>query len=213
MCQKMNGTTTPDAVAEGNLGLVEAATRFDPARGVSFFTYAWYWVRHHLIEHNFVERGGQVHVGKNRASRRVYFNLGKAKRATGSDDPDTLAAHLGVDRESLERVAGRLADRDVQLDAQLPGGQEVSALYASPGPSPEEALAELEERARWAERIRRGLRVLDPREQKIVRARHLRRDPLTLGQLGEKLGLSRERVRQLEARALDKLRAALGEAA
>jgi RNA polymerase sigma-32 factor len=210
-----SGPSMEDLIQEGNLGLTIAARRFDPARQTRLATYATYWIRACMLEH-VVRSHGPVRIGTTRSQRKIFFGLGRARRKLErggeSADSDNLAAVLGVEREDIESMTPRLTGHDVSLDAPrgLDDRREVGALLAEEGPNPEDMVAGQEEDDSRRCRLFEGLKVLDPRERAIIKARHMRQRPATLASLGKKFGISRERVRQLELRAKAKLRVFCG---
>jgi RNA polymerase sigma-32 factor len=206
-----SGPAMEDLIQEGNLGLTIAARRFDPNRATRLATYATYWIRACMLEH-VVRSHGPVRIGTTRSQRKIFFGLGRARRKLERDgevaDCEKLAGELGVMQEDVEAMTPRLTGRDVSLDAprSFDDRRSTGANLAIDGPSPEEVVAGCEEDDHRREQLFEGLKVLDPRERAIIRARHMRQRPATLAALGKKFGISRERVRQLELRAKDKLR-------
>ena len=210
-----SGPSMEDLIQEGNLGLTIAARRFDPSRATRLATYATYWIRACMLEH-VVRSHGPVRIGTTRSQRKIFFGLGRARRKLerGGEqaDADSLAHALGVEREDIEAMTPRLTGRDVSLDAprSIDDRRQVGNTLAEEGPTPEEMVAGLEEEDSRKTRLFEGLKVLDPRERAIIKARHIRMRPATLASLGKKFGISRERVRQLELRAKAKLRVFCG---
>jgi RNA polymerase sigma-32 factor len=199
-----------DLLQEGNLGLTIAANRFDPDQGPRLATYAAYWIRASIL--NLVLRShGPVRIGTTRAQRKIFFGLSKARRRLEQEgagvDSAQVAAFLGVEAWEVEAMSSRLANIDVSVDAPRSPGDERpwSAALEDGGPSPEEQALQHEARETLHDCLSRGINSLDPRERAIIRARHLRDNPATLEALGEKFGVSRERIRQLELRAKGKL--------
>ncbi len=177
-----SGPSMEDLIQEGNLGLTIAARRFDPSRETRLATYATYWIRACMLEH-VVRSHGPVRIGTTRSQRKIFFGLGRARR-------------------KLERE-GEHADAETLAEA-------LGALIAEDAPNPEDMVAGHEEDDSRKMRLFEGLKVLDPRERAIIKARHMRQRPATLASLGKKFGISRERVRQLELRAKSKLRSFCG---
>jgi RNA polymerase sigma-32 factor len=210
-----SGPSMEDLIQEGNLGLTIAARRFDPSQGTRLATYATYWIRACMMEH-VVRSHGPVRIGTTRAQRKIFFGLGRARRRLERDgqpaSADALARALGVEPEEVESMTPRLSGRDMSLDAprSTDDDREVGALLAMDGPSPEEMVAGTEEEDSRRTRLLEGLKVLDPRERAIIKARHMSAQPATLEALGKKFRVSRERVRQIEMRAVSKLRVACG---
>ena len=210
-----SGPSLEDLIQEGNLGLTIAARRFDPSQGTRLATYATYWIRACMMEH-VVRSHGPVRIGTTRAQRKIFFGLGRARRRIERDGQpataEALARALGVEQEEIEAMTPRLAGRDMSLDAprSVDDDREVGALLAQDAPNPEELVAGTEEEDTRKHRLLEGLKVLDPRERAIIKARHMSPQPATLEALGKKFRVSRERVRQIEMRAISKLRVACG---
>ncbi len=210
-----SGPSMEDLIQEGNLGLTIAARRFDPSRQTRLATYATYWIRACMLEH-VVRSHGPVRIGTTRSQRKIFFGLGRARRKLEREgehaDSDSLASALGVERSDIESMTPRLTGHDVSLDAPraTDDRREVGALLAEDAPNPEDVVAGVEEEDSRKSRLGEALKVLDPRERAIIKARHLRQRPATLASLGKKFGISRERVRQLELRAKAKLRVSCG---
>ena len=206
-----SGPSMEDLIQEGNLGLTIAARRFDPTRQTRLATYATYWIRACMLEH-VVRSHGPVRIGTTRSQRKIFFGLGRARRKLEREgeaaDAESLASALGVEREDIEAMTPRLTGHDVSLDAprSTDDRRELGALIAEDAPNPEDVVAGVEEEDSRKIRLSEGLKVLDPRERAIIKARHMRQRPATLASLGKKFGISRERVRQLELRAKAKLR-------
>jgi RNA polymerase sigma-32 factor len=210
-----SGPSMEDLIQEGNLGLTIAARRFDPSRCTRLATYATYWIRACMLEH-VVRSHGPVRIGTTRSQRKIFFGLGRARRKLEREgesvDAESLAHVLGVEANDVEQMTPRLTGRDVSLDAprSLDDKRELGALLEHDDPTPEEMVAGHEEDDSRRALLVEGLKVLDPRERAIIRARHMRQRPATLASLGKKFGISRERVRQLELRAKAKLRSFCG---
>jgi len=207
---RKSGPPLEDLIQEGNLGLTVAARRFNPERGTRLSTYAVWWIRACILEH-VVRSHGPVRIGTTRATRKIFFGLGKVRRQlereTGTVDTQVLAERLGVEQEDLEAMLPRLTGRDISLDAprSFDDRRSIGSTLAEDAPTPEELLVEATSDVDEREELKNRLKLLDPREKAIINARYLRKTPATLAALGEKLGISRERVRQLELRAKRKL--------
>ena len=208
---RSSGPSMEDLIQEGNLGLTIAARRFDPQKATRLATYATYWIRACMME-LVLRSHGPVRIGTTRSQRKVFFGLGRARRKLERSgqtvDSEALATLLGVESQDVESMTTRLQGRDVSLDAprSVDDAREVSSLVAEGGPSPEDMVAGVEELDSRKSSLLEGLNVLDARERAIIRARHICARPATLASVGKKFGISRERVRQLELRALQKLR-------
>lgn len=201
------GIPLEDIVQQGNLGLLRAAKKFDPEREVRLATYAAYWIRAEIRE--FVVRSYRVvRLGTTKGERKAL----RAYRTSKDRDVDSLAKVSGLPKERVELLLPLLASREMSLDAST--GEDSSPAVdrlASKDPNPEEEAGALEARRQAEEAVAQALRTLSDRERLIVRERLMNDDPITLQKLGELLGVSKERVRQLEERARDKLRGRLEE--
>jgi len=177
-----SGPSMEDLIQEGNLGLTIAARRFDPLRQTRLATYATYWIRACMLEH-VVRSHGPVRIGTTRSQRKIFFGLGRARRKLEREgetaDASSLAGALGVDPEDIEAMAPRLSSHDVSLDAprSTDDRRELGALLAEDGPNPEDVVAGVEEEDSRKGRLCEGLKVLDPRERSIIKARHMRQRP------------------------------------
>lgn len=198
------GAPLEDLVQQGNLGLLKAAQKFDPARDCRLITYAVYWIRAEIRD--YVVRGYRlVRIGTTKNERRAVRNY----RKTRDDNPESLAASSGITVEAAERLLPMLQARDASLDISFDGEAPAVDRLASTAPSPEEQndRAEFEAEARL--RVQQAIERLPEREALIVRERLLQDEPITLEALGSRLGISKERVRQLEERARKRLKADL----
>jgi RNA polymerase sigma-32 factor len=200
-----------DLIQEGHVGLTIAARRFDPTKATRLATYATYWIRACMMEY-VVRSHGPVRIGTTRSQRKIFFGLGRARRRLEREgatvSADQLAKILGVPTDDVEHMSTRLSGHDVSLDAPRSTDDErrQSNLLASDGPSQEDLYADGQEEDSRKALLMEALKQLDPRERAILKARHMSARPITLGALGKRFGISRERVRQLELRAVAKLR-------
>lgn len=216
VAQKYAGYGLPlgDLIGEGNLGLLQSAERFKPEKGFRFSTYARWWIKAAILNH-ILQNWSILKVGTGAGKSRLFFNLRRAKRhmqADGSrylteDNIATLAEHFRVTREDIIAMDQRMSANDVSLHQPVPGtdGLTVGDLVADAAPSPEDILSAQDERVHRSQMLREALGQLDTREQEIVAKRYLTERPATLAKLAALYGLTAERVRQIEAKAIAKL--------
>jgi RNA polymerase sigma-32 factor len=201
-----------DLIQEGNVGLLEAVKQFDPYRGVRFPSYAVWWIRAYVIRY-VMNNFRLVKVGTTQAQRRLFFNLKKEKarlEALGfTPSAKQIAEQLGVKEKEVIEMDQRLATSS-EVSVETPLGHEsggtVLDLLPAPGHSAEETVSEGEFYALMKEKIEEFGSRLKGREAEIYRERLIAEDPLTLQELGDRYGVSRERVRQMEAAVKKKLR-------
>jgi RNA polymerase sigma-32 factor len=202
-----------DLIQEGNIGLMEAVRNFDPYRGVRFPSYAVWWVRAYIIRY-IMNNWRMVKIGTTQAQRKLFFNLQKERErleAEGfSPEPKLLAQNLGVKEEEVVEMTQRLTSRDLSVDAPLDGDEEDSAtlldFMADKRGTAEEEVASNEYRELISEKMAEFAKTLKGKEQVIFAKRLLAEEPLTLQEIGDQYGISRERVRQLESRIKKKLK-------
>ncbi len=207
-----------DLIQEGNLGLLQAVQRFDPYQGVKLSSYGVYWIRAYILKY-LIDNIRMVRIGQSRAQRKLFFRLNKEKRELerrGFEvEPRLLAERLDVSEADVIDMEQRLSESDLSLEAPARRGEETGAsvgdLLSAGGASAEEHVADRELRRVFLEKVHEFAESLDEREQRIVEARILSDEPLTLQDLGDEFGVTRERVRQLEARLVAKLREYLKE--
>jgi RNA polymerase sigma-32 factor len=215
------GLPMGDMIQEGHVGLLEAAARFEPDREVRFSTYATWWIRASIQDY-ILRNWSIVRGGTSSAQKALFFNLRRlrARLAQSSDQRPRqlvyaeIATAIGVSRADVEVMDSRLSGPDMSLNAPIHEGEGGGAadrqdFLVDSVPLPDETVRETidgERRLTW---LRSALNVLNERELHIVEERRLRDDGATLEALGESLGISKERVRQIENRALEKLRDAL----
>lgn len=211
------GLPTEDLVQEGNIGLMRAVYRFDPTRGARLLTYATHWIRAYI--HEFILRNWRiVKIATTRAKRKLFFNLRRAKARLGhvsADEASMIASALDVRPRDVVEVDAAFVARDHSLDAPLDpaddGGESLDAFLADESIDVEESVAERDFHARARANLDAALASLDDRGRTIIARRWLVEDheKWTLARLAEELGVSIERVRQLEAAALRRLRETL----
>ena len=216
------GLPVGDLVQEGNIGLMQAADRFDIERGVRFSTYASWWIRASIQD--FILRNWSiVRTGTTAAQKSLFFNLRRLRARINDGGQNNMthesrlfiAKELGVRLEDVETMEGRLSGNDRSLNAPMSEADgeanslEWQDLLVCDGPLPDDVVSEdkdSEVRRNW---IKEAMETLNEREYRIISERRLGEENVTLECLGVKLGISKERVRQIEHQALDKLKSAL----
>lgn len=201
-----------DLIQEGNTGLMEAVHRYDPYKGVRLSSYAAYWVRAYILKY-IIDNIRLVRMGKTRAQRKLFYRLNKEKRLLEQQgyevQPALIAERLDVHEDDVIEMEQRLAHGDQSLDTPIGGSDgtfSLGDLLPSSGLSAEEGFGGAELREVFLEKVHEFLEGIDERDRRIVDERILSEDPKTLQELGDELGLTRERVRQLEARTVSRLR-------
>jgi RNA polymerase sigma-32 factor len=216
------GLPVSEIVSEGNVGLMQAVKRFDPDKGFRLATYAMWWIRASIQEY-VLRSWSMVKMGTTAAQKKLFFNLRKAKNHIGAiEEGDltpqhttALADRLGVTEREVTEMNRRLSGPDASLNAPLRSESESEwqDWLADDTADQETRLAEREEMGDRHTLLENAMIELTEREQEIIRARRLREEPATLEDLSQKFGISRERVRQIEARAFEKLQKAMMAAA
>ncbi|MEZ4223992.1 MAG: RNA polymerase factor sigma-32 [Polyangiaceae bacterium] len=209
------GVPISELVAEGNFGLVHALKKFEPERGNRFVTYAAYWIRAYVL--NYVIRSWSlVGVGSGALRSKLFFKLRRERvrvmNLLGDREKadEALAEQFKVPKEQLANMLRRLESRDLSLDTHVFDDSATTLVdtLVSPDPGQDQGVVHDQQRSLVKRTVRNALEVLDPRERFIVERRLLadNEDELSLAELGRRLGVSRERARQLEERAKRKLR-------
>ncbi|MBB5761816.1 RNA polymerase sigma factor RpoH [Methylorubrum rhodesianum] len=211
------GLPVGEVVSEGNVGLMQAVKRFDPDKGFRLATYAMWWIKAAIQEY-ILRSWSLVKMGTTANQKKLFFNLRKAKgRISALDEGDLrpdqvqhIATRLGVPEQDVIEMNRRLSG-DTSLNAPLreEGEGEWQDWLVDNSPSQETVLAREEEGQNRLSALRDALSVLNPRERRIFEARRLADDPITLEDLSGEFGVSRERVRQIEVRAFEKVSAAV----
>ena len=216
------GLPVNEIISEGNVGLMQAVKRFEPDKGFRLATYAMWWIKASIQEY-ILRSWSLVKIGTTAAQKKLFFNLRKAKgHIKAIEDGDLrpeqvklIATKLGVSEEEVVSMNRRLAAPDHSLNAPMRADSEGEwqDWLVDDAPNQETLLADREQKDDRSELLVEGLKVLNEREQRILTARRLQDEPATLEDLSKEYGISRERVRQIEVRAFEKLQTAIREAA
>ncbi|MDJ0701504.1 MAG: RNA polymerase sigma factor RpoH [Woeseiaceae bacterium] len=209
------GLPLNDLIQEGNVGLMKAVKRFDPEYGVRLVSFAVHWIRAEI--HEYVLRNWRiVKVATTKAQRKLFFNLRKAKKSLSwlsADETEAVAKDLGVSAREVTEMEKRLHSRDAIFDPAPDTDDERAFSPAAYLPSPDSDPAQLVENADWNddanERMAAAIRTLDDRSRDIIESRWMTEKKKTLHELADVYGVSAERIRQLEANAIKKLRSAM----
>jgi RNA polymerase sigma-32 factor len=214
---RSSGLPLADLVQEGNIGLMRAVSKFDPERGLRLISYAVWWIRAY-IQAYVLRSWSLVRIGTTQAQRRLFFTLGKEYRyfrrnsEEEEPNPEQLARRLSVKPCEVIEMRSRMSSRDVSLDAPANTDGHASALdrlIAAHAESPEEQLGEHEDARSRNRKVRVALSRLNSRERLILERRTMNDKPISLQTIADEMGVSGERIRQLELRARMKVRATL----
>jgi len=216
------GLPLSELISEGNVGMMQAVKRFDPERGFRLATYAMWWIRAAIQEY-ILHSWSLVKMGTTAAQKKLFFNLRKLKgQLQAIDDgdlpPETvkqIATQLDVPEQDVINMNRRLASPDHSLNAPLRADSEVEwqDWLIDENENQEIRLADREELSKRRELLKNAMKHLNDRERHILAERRLRDNPTTLEDLSQQYGISRERVRQIEVRAFEKLQKAIRNAA
>ena len=199
------GHAMEDVIQEGCMGLLKAIDRFDTDRGCRLITYACYWIRAEIRA--FVVKAYRlVRIGSSKAERRALRHY----RKTRERDPVELARVSGMTVEKAENLLPALVSREASLDDSDGERSSPGERMVSPGPNPEEMVTDRDAQARVNDALAQAILALPPRERTILEMRYLGEETHTLDELGRSFGISKERVRQLEERAMKRVRESLG---
>lgn len=215
------GLPVGDLIQEGNVGLMKAVRRFDPEVGVRLVSFAVHWIRAEI--HEYVLRNWRlVKIATTKSQRKLFFNLRKFKKNLGwltESETRAIASDLGVSTAEVTDMEQRLSSRDLSFDPAPDADDEDGSTYSpsaylqSPDSDPSIAV----EREQWdedtADRLAQAMQTLDDRSQHILRSRWMTEEKATLHELADKYGVSAERIRQIEANAIKKLRGMIAEPA
>lgn len=211
------GLPVAEIVSEGNIGLMQAVKRFDPGRGVRLSTYAMWWIKATIQEY-ILRSWSLVRIAASTPQKKLFFKLRRAKSAIAAlQDGDLrpeqarlIAERLDVaEREVVEMDRRLRGDVSLNVPVADDGGEQIQDWLADPSETQEATLAERQEATRQHEILQDALGTLNPRERSIFTARRLTEEPASLEQLAVEYGISRERVRQIEQRAFEKVKAAM----
>ena len=212
------GLPVAELISEGNVGMMQAVKRFDPDRGFRLATYAMWWIRASIQEY-ILHSWSLVKMGTTAAQKKLFFNLRKLKGQMqaieeGDLSPEQvskIATRLGVPEEEVVNMNRRLAAPDSSLNASVKaeGDMEWQDWLVDESPNQEARLADSQELGQRQRMLAAALKLLTDRERHIIVERRLIDEPQTLEDLSAKYGISRERVRQIEVRAFDKLQKAM----
>ena len=216
MRNRRYGLPMSEIISEGNVGLMQALKRFEPERGFRFATYAMWWIKASIQEY-IMRSWSLVKISATANQRKLFFNLRRAKSRISSldggdlrsDQVKQIAKQLGASERDVIDMDRRLSG-DASLNVPLREGDgEWQDLLADDADDQEHKLVESEEASKRHDALAASLGVLNPRERRIFEARRLTDDPITLADLSSELGVSRERVRQIESRAFEKIQHAV----
>jgi len=212
------GLPQADLIQEGNIGLMKAVKHYDPERGVRLISFAVYWIKAEI--HEFVLRNWRlVKIATTKAQRKLFFSLRSMRQGLDTMSPaavETMAKQLGVKPEEVVEMETRFSGRDISLEPLSEDEDESYSpiAYLTDGSEPSQLLEAKQTNRLHGEGLELALSSLDPRSRHIIESRWLReKDTATLHDLADELGVSAERIRQIEAKAMQKLRGALATAA
>ncbi len=215
---KKFGLPVGDLIQEANVGLMQAAEKFDPDRDVRFSTYSAWWIKAAIQEY-ILRNWSMVRIGSTSSQRKLFFNLRRLKSKleeqssapSGNNISEEIARQLEVPVRDVDYMSGRLEKSDQSLNAVAfdESGVELQDLLADERPNPEVILSGSADAKVRADIIARAMAELSPREYTIIKRRRLSDEKVTLESLGQEFGVSKERVRQLEARALGSIKDAI----
>lgn len=200
-----------DLIQEGNVGLMKALKKFDPDKGIKFSYYASFWIRAYILKF-IMDNWRMVKVGTTQAQRKLFYNLSKEKQRLESlgitADVDAISQSLDVSETDVVQMGQRLGQHDLSLDMPYNEDSDVTPMNVIPalGDGAEEILLQGETAQLLQQNIRELMPKLSDKEKDIIEMRLLAESPVTLREIGEKYGITRERVRQIESRLLSKIK-------
>jgi RNA polymerase sigma-32 factor len=200
-----------DYIQEGNVGLMKALKKFDPDKGIKFSYYAAFWIRAYILKF-IMDNWRMVKVGTTQAQRKLFYNLSKEKQRLESlgisPDADTISQNLDVSESDVVEMGQRLGQHDLSLDMPYSDDSEMTPMNFIPaiGQGVEEMFLQEETAGILNQNIKELMPSLNDKERDIIEMRLLAESPVTLREIGEKYNITRERVRQIEARLLEKIK-------
>jgi RNA polymerase sigma-32 factor len=212
------GLPVAEVISEGNIGLMQAVKKFDPEKGFRLATYAMWWIRASIQEY-VLRSWSLVKMGTTAAQKKLFFNLRRMKSKMQAiedgdlrpDQVETIATKLAVTNDDVVSMNRRLSGPDASLNVRVgeDGGAEWQEWLASDAPSQETVYAASEEFDERMSLMQEAMATLNDRERHILQERRLKEEPVTLEELAASFGVSRERIRQIEVRAFEKLQKAM----
>jgi len=201
-----------DLIQEGNVGLMKAVQKFNPDRGIKFSYYAAFWIKAYILKF-IMENWRMVKIGTTQAQRKLFYNLNKEKKRLESmgivPNAEKISQQLNVSKQDVIEMGKRMGQKDLSLDTPLSNDEEdFTPLHTLPAleSSVEEQFEQTETAQILQEKLKSLIPKLNPKEKDILTQRLLSDNPITLREIGEKYGITRERVRQIEARLLEKIK-------
>ena len=206
------GLQLADLIQEGNIGLMKAVKRFDPDQGVRLVSFAVHWIRAEM--HEFILRNWRiVKVATTKAQRKLFFNLRKSKKRLGwmnAEEVRVVAKDLGVPEATVREMESRLSGRDIGFEAPADADEDAKpapeAFLIDEGADPYDNVSDADQSDNQLETLSAALQKLDQRSRDIIQRRWLDEDKATLQDLADEYGVSAERIRQVEANAMKKMR-------